>query len=178
MGIATFLPYPSTCGKTTFLPYRSTFLYLPTIQVVDAFRFVVEHESFKYLLKTDSDSLVCVKRLVRWLLQKNLPDTAVYAGDPQTYYRHLSEWPQGSKFKDDNYMRVFNQTNYSRYNLGGGYLLSHDVVQHVVTRASEGGFFPGGFYREAGLMPYMEDAFVGRLVGDSADMLDLPVTGR
>ena len=27
-------------------------------------------------------------------------------------------------------------------------------------------------------MPYMEDAFVGRLVGDSADMVGMPVSAR
>ena len=91
--------------------------------MVDAFRFVVENEavvgSYTYLLKTDSDSLVCVSRLMRWLRQDTLPLTGVYAGDPQTYYGRL-DYGLGHKFDDHNYVTIFNQTNYSRYNLGGG----------------------------------------------------------
>jgi hypothetical protein len=48
--------------------------------------------------------------------------------------------------------------------MGGGYLLSFDVVKRVVSTARQLGFLPGGKWREAGLMPFMEDAFIGRLV--------------
>jgi hypothetical protein len=165
-------------GDELWLPSNDTYRGGPS-KVLDAFRYVVEHEvPYKYLLKTDSDSLVCISRLMAWLGQNKLPATNVYAGDPQTYYGRL-DMGFGYKFDDHNYASVFNQSTYTRYNLGGGYILSRDVVQHVVREAGEGGFLPGGKWRrEADAMPYMEDALVGKLVGDFADMADLPVTAR
>jgi hypothetical protein len=47
--------------------------------------------------------------------------------------------------------------------MGGGYLLSFDVVEQIVSTARQLGFLRGGKWREAGLMPFMEDAFIGRL---------------
>jgi len=165
-------------GDELWLPSNDTYRGGPS-KVVDALRYVVEHDlPYKYLLKTDSDSLVCISRLMHWLGQNKLPDTGVYAGDPQTHYGRL-DYGVGYKFDDHNYASIFNQSTYTRYNLGGGYVLSRDVVQHVVRAAREGGFLPGGKWRrQEDLMPYMEDALVGKLVGDFADMADMPVTAR
>jgi len=168
---------PYIQGDELWLPTDDTYHGGPA-KILDAFRFVVEHDiPFKYLLKTDTDSLVCVSRLMAWLGQNKLPDERVYAGDPMTDFGDV-RFMFHTKFADRNYPLVFHEVIYTRYHLGGGYLLSRDVVGHVVKTAREVGLLPGGKWREAGKMPSMEDALVGKLISGFANLTDLPVTGR
>ena len=92
-------------------------------QVIDAFHYVIEEEatvgSYKYLLKTDSDSIVCISRMIRWLRQDHLPATGVYAGELQMYYGRLDSG-LNHKFDDHNYVTIFKRDTYAPYNLGGG----------------------------------------------------------
>ena len=91
--------------------------------MIDAFQYVVEKEatvgSYTYLLKTDSDSIVCISRTMHWLRRDNLPATGVYAGELQTYYGRLDAG-LNPKFDDPHYMTVLKRGTYAPYYLGGG----------------------------------------------------------
>jgi hypothetical protein len=171
-------------------------------KIIDALAYVVQHEGggkYTHLLKSDDDTVVCVPQLMAYLHKINMSMTGVYAGRLQIYLPELTSWGEGHKFSDLNYGTVFNRTryelrhiarsqltrpraqprlhschSYSDYHLGGGYMLSFDVVQHVVSTARQLGFLPGGHWREARLMPAMEDAFIGRLVTLSGYAVDKP----
>jgi hypothetical protein len=162
-----------------WLPSNDTYKGGPS-KVIDALQYVVEHEAevgaYAYYLKSDDDTLVCIDQLMAWLQRGSLPRTRVYAGQPLKFSGDLRQLRPEDKFDDHNYITIFNRSVYSRYMLGGGYLLSRDTLRHVVSTASAQGFLEGGRWRTSGLMPYMEDAFVGALVGTYAAHYDMPVT--
>lgn len=162
-----------------WLPSNDTYRGGPS-KVIDAFQFVVEHEAevgtYAYYLKSDDDTLVCIDQLMAWLRLGSLPWTHAYAGQPQTGHWDLRRLRLEDKFDDHNYITIFNRSVYSPYMLGGGYLLSRDTLRHVVSSAGAQGFLEGGRWRKSGLMPYMEDALVGALVGTYAAHYHLPVS--
>jgi hypothetical protein len=164
-----------------WLPSDDTYWGGPS-KVIDAFQYVVEHEadvgSYAYYLKSDDDTIVCIDQLMAWLQRGSLPWTHAYAGQLQANYGDLHYWRQKDKFYDQPYITAFNRSVYPPYMLGGGYLLSRDTVQYVVSSAAALGFLQGGRWRTSGQMPHMEDAFIGTLVGTYAAHYDLPIAAN
>ena len=68
---------------------------------------------------------------------------------------------------------MFGSSNYARYMLGGGYVLSVDAVRNVVRNARARGLF-GTSLRREGNMPTIEDALIGRLLESSAEHVIMP----
>ena len=132
-------------------------------KVLDALAWAERHsDSFDYLLKVDDDTFVCPTMVVEWL-QGQRRDR-LYAGQPQRSDREFFHKVQEEgRWANKPHIRIFGSSNYARYMLGGGYVLSVDAVRNVVRNARARGLF-GTSLRREGNMPTLEDALIGRLL--------------
>lgn len=88
-----------------------------------AFSWVSDHIAFKYLLKADDDTFVCLSRLLEFL--RPLPRLALYLG---TVNRGHTVITARHRWADTEYVRIYNRSVYPPYMQGAGYVLSHDLV--------------------------------------------------
>lgn len=140
--------------------WQSDMLVLPvadgyrqiTQKVLVAFEWTVRHVAFKYLLKTDDDSFVCLARLLELL--RPLPRLALYLG---AVNRNHAVIMKRHRWADKEYVKIFNRTVYPPYMQGAGYVLSHDLVAIVADRGVE-------LARRTAI----EDALVGTLLESAA----------
>lgn len=135
-----------------------------THKVLGALRWAVERTRFRYLLKTDDDSFVCVARLLELL--RPLKRERLYLGVVNQRHHVITAGraaKQYERWKDPSYVQLFNRSVYAPYMQGAGYVLSADLAQVVVDRASR---LPR--------IPAVEDALVGTLVEDDAEPLSRP----
>ena len=93
-----------------------------------AFAWAAAHVAFKYVLKTDDDSFVCVARLVERL--RDAPRRGFYLGVVNAHHRVIqgATDPSYARWNDDAYVSLFNRTTYAPYMQGAGYVLSSDLV--------------------------------------------------
>ena len=125
-----------------------------THKVLGALRWAVQHTRFRYLLKTDDDSFVCVARLLEVL--RPLPRERLYLGALNAHHHVITQGKaarQYERWKDPAYVALFNRSVYAPYMQGAGYVLSADLVALAAERAAR---LPQ--------MPAVEDALVGTLV--------------
>ena len=132
-------------------------------KVVGAFAWAAAHVAFKYVLKTDDDSFVCVARLVERL--HYAPRRGFYLGVVNAHHRVIqgATDPSYARWNDDAYVSLFNRTTYAPYMQGAGYVLSADMAALVAARAAA---LP--------TLPAVEDALVGTLLEDSATLVNVP----
>ena len=162
-------------------------------KVLDALRWAISSRyTWRYLLKVDDDSLLCVPELMSWLHEGGLPLTRAYSGEPKLNRdekaKHLYAPPAADndfgrainivhvkgKWADLAFVSIFNRTTYSRYFLGGGYMLSWDVASAVVERAARGGLYDRRL-RQTSELPTVEDGLVGTLAEGATDYYEMGV---
>ena len=144
------------------LPVSDSYRSL-TSKVVSMFEWVVTHIHFRYVLKTDDDSFVCVSRLLEML--RILPRRKLYLGVVNPAHKVISDMSktQYERWRDPEYIRLFNRTTYAPYMQGAGYILSADLVEIVVEKA-----------RVLPTLPAVEDALIGALVEKVAEATSRP----
>ena len=136
-------------------------------KVIAAMRWVVEHLSFKYLLKTDDDSFVCLSRLLEMLRAQ--PRQWMYLGTLNKNHSVITDPRHADydRWRDPDYAQLFARQVYLPYMQGAGYVLSDDLVRWVEHRAAA---LPR--------LPAMEDALVGALVHGNATRVNRPAAVR
>ena len=164
-------------GDELFLATDDSYAGLAA-KVLDALAWAERHsDSFDYLLKVDDDTFVCPTMVVEWL-QGQRRDR-LYAGQPQYFYKggdgkeFSIPIAKEGRWANKPHFRIFGSSNYARYMLGGGYVLSVDAVRNVVRNARARGLF-GTTLRREGNMPTAEDALIGRLLESSAEHVIMP----
>ena len=153
-------------GDELALPVEDGYRSL-SYKVVGAMRWLLASLAFKFALKTDDDSFVCVARLLEQVYA--LPRTRVYLGaiskkrkvitDPS--HAHFERWG------DRDYVALFNRSVYAAYMQGAGYVLSSDLVATVARRAAP---LPR--------LPAIEDALIGTLLEGDATPTNRPAAIR
>lgn len=138
-------------------------------KVVGALRWALATTSFKYLLKTDDDSFVCAARLLELL--RSLPREHAYLGVLNAHRKVITS-ATGTKqselrWRDLEYVDLFNRSVYAPYMQGAGYILSADLAATVVHRAEA-----------LRTLPPVEDALVGTLVEGEATRFNRPSSFR
>lgn len=100
-----------------------------TRKVLYSFIHLVEHYTFSYLLKCDDDSFVLLDKFVEELTERDT-QRSFYWGffDGRAHVHNKGKWTEADWFLCDRYLP---------YALGGGYVLSRDLVQRIAT-ASDG----------------------------------------
>lgn len=138
-----------------------------TQKVVAAFAWVTSTLQFKYVLKTDDDSFICLARLLELL--RPMARGAVYLGVANRHHSVVLQPsnPQYMRWRDAEYVALFNRTVYPPYMQGAGYVLSRDMAQLVVRTGSEA----------AGRVA-IEDALVGTLLDGHAKPRSSPKAFR
>ena len=127
-------------------------------KVLGALRWANGALRFKYLLKTDDDSFVCAARLLELL--RPLPRLGLYLGVVNPKHSVVTGGqgkPQYERWRDDDYVALFNRTVYAPYMQGAGYVLSSDLSQAAVAKAE-------GLPR----LTAVEDALLGTLLEQQA----------
>ena len=164
-------------GDELFLATDDSYAGLAA-KVLDALAWAERHsDSFDYLLKVDDDTFVCPTMVVEWL-QGQRRDR-LYAGQPQYFYKggdgkefSIPVAKEG-RWANKPHIRIFGSSNYARYMLGGGYVLSVDAVRNVVRNARARDLF-GTTLRREGNIPTVEDALIGSLLEASAEHVIMP----
>lgn len=97
-----------------------------TKKVLETMKFVVKNVQFNFLMKVDEDSFVRLEEVSYELLSK--PQERLYWGffDGRASVKRSGKWEEKEYVLCDRYLP---------YALGGGYVLSKDLVQYVVTNA-------------------------------------------
>eukprot|EP00966_Prymnesium_polylepis_P334621 7389993-Prymnesium_polylepis.1 len=114
-------------GDVLVLPVADGYRQI-TQKVLVAFEWVAQNMAFKYLLKTDDDSFVCLARLLDLLLP--LPRAALYLGVVNRDHAVVTSGRH--RWADREYAQLFNRTVYPPYMQGAGYVLSADLVNASV----------------------------------------------
>ncbi|XP_052760371.1 beta-1,3-galactosyltransferase 6-like [Mya arenaria] len=93
-----------------------------TRKIIETFKFVCEKVHFKFLLKVDEDSYVRVDKISYELLSK--PQQRLYWGffDGRAHVKKAGKWEERDYVLCDRYLP---------YALGGGYVISSDLVEYV-----------------------------------------------
>ena len=126
-------------------------------KVIGALRWLVASVAFKFVLKTDDDSFVCAARLFELL--RTTPRARAYVGVANTHHKVITDDAptRYERWRDPEYVALFNRTVYAPYMQGAGYLLSADLAAVVVRRAAA-----------LRTLPSVEDALVGALAQPDA----------
>lgn len=97
-----------------------------TTKLVHSLQWVDHTVDYKFLLKVDDDSYVRVDQLLKELPQK--PSERLYWGffDGRAHVKKSGKWAEKDWFLCDRYLP---------YALGGGYILSNDLVHYVSTNS-------------------------------------------
>lgn len=137
-------------------------------KVIGALRWALVHCPAKYLLKTDDDSFVCAARLIELL--RTVPRERAYLGVINQHHHVITDQQRDERYerwRDREYVRLFNRTVYAPYMQGAGYVLSADLAELAVRRASA-----------LDTLPTVEDALVGTLIEAEATRLSKPTSFR
>lgn len=136
-------------------------------KVLGALSWAIEHAPFKYVLKTDDDSFVCVSRLLELL--RGSARERLYMGVVNRNHKVVTSPsdPQYERWRDPLYTSLFNRTVYADYMQGAGYVLSADLAALVVQRAAA-----------LSAVPAIEDALVGTLLEGAAEPANRPSAFR
>ena len=133
-------------------------------KVIGALRWALVQAPAKYVLKTDDDSFLCAARLLELL--RSAPRERAYLGVINPHHHVITTAQRDARYerwRDVEYVRLFNRTVYAPYMQGAGYVLSADLAALVVQRADA-----------LRTLPKVEDALVGTLVEGVATALHRP----
>lgn len=111
-----------TAGDIIFLDQIEESYSVLTRKVLEMFKYAHEHIKFNFLLKVDEDSFVCADRILDELLSK--PQERLYWG----FFDGRAHVKKAGKWQEENYVLC---DRYIPYALGGGYVISKDLVAYV-----------------------------------------------
>lgn len=99
-----------------------------THKVLAALDWAVGATRFRYVLKTDDDSFVCVSRLLELL--RTLPRTSLYLGVVNPKHKVIGARTRTNyeRWRDPVYVELYNRSTYAPYMQGAGYVLSADLA--------------------------------------------------
>jgi hypothetical protein len=129
-----------------------------SLKVLHALRWLVERQplAFRYVLKTDDDSFVCVGGMLRML--RAASPSPLYAGKPNWQHTRIFSSRLDHKWYDRSYIDTFGRSEYGDYHMGVGYLLGTRLASAVVQTAHR-----LGVLENASRVPGVEDAWIGAL---------------
>lgn len=98
-----------------------------TRKVLYSFTRVVQDYKFSYLLKCDDDSYILLNKVVTELSTRNSAESFYWGFfDGRAHVKTKGKWAEKDWFLCDRYLP---------YALGGGYVLSQDLIQRIATSA-------------------------------------------
>lgn len=99
-----------------------------TEKVLQTFAWVEQNLRYDYVLKVDDDTYTRIDIITQELHSDNLPKARLYWGffDGRARVKRRGQWAEKKWILCD---------RYSPHALGGGYVLSHDLVSFIVTNA-------------------------------------------
>lgn len=102
--------------------------YNLTLKVLVSFTKMETTLNFSYLLKCDDDTFVVLDTVLEELAQRST-SSSLYWGyfDGRAHVKRKGKWAEKNWFLCDRYLP---------YALGGGYILSHDLIQRIVRNAN------------------------------------------
>ena len=100
-----------------------------TRKVLQSFVVLDKHYNFTYLLKCDDDSFVNMDAVLRDLNQRK-SNLKYYWG----YFLNVSKVHAGGRYKETNW---FLCDTYLPYAIGGGYVLSHDLIRLIAANSDK-----------------------------------------
>ncbi|XP_036321928.1 beta-1,3-galactosyltransferase 6 [Rhagoletis pomonella] len=111
-----------------------------TEKMLHSIEALTNHYEFSYLLKTDDDTYVKLNILLNELVsydRKLVRKTTKYNGQPLPalywgYFQGRSNVKTKGKWRDINYRL---STHYITYAMGGGYVISRKICEHIATNA-------------------------------------------
>lgn len=161
---------PTLRGDELSLPVEDGYRQLSQ-KVLGAMAWLLDSVAFKFVLKTDDDSFVCLARLLALLHAfGGGGGRGLYLGAISKKHKVITN-PRHEHFErwgDVEYVELFNRTVYATYMQGAGYVLSADLVDVATRRAAA---IPR--------LPAIEDALVGTLVeGSNASVTNKPTAFR
>lgn len=160
---------PTLRGDELSLPVEDGYRQLSQ-KVIGAMAWLLDSVAFKFVLKTDDDSFVCLSRLLALLHDLGGHGRGLYLGAISKKHKVITN-PRHKHFErwsDLEYVELFNRTVYATYMQGAGYVLSADLVDVATRRAAA---IPR--------LPAIEDALVGTLVeGSNATVANKPTAIR
>ena len=95
-----------------------------TRKVLYSFITLDQRYDFSYLMKCDDDTFIVLKTVLRELSERTLQKKSLYWGffDGRAHVKKQGKWSEKEWFLCDRYLP---------YALGGGYILSHDLVSRI-----------------------------------------------
>ena len=95
-----------------------------TRKVLYSFITLDQRYDFSYLMKCDDDTFIILKTVLRELSERTLQKKSLYWGffDGRAHVKKQGKWSEKEWFLCDRYLP---------YALGGGYILSHDLVSRI-----------------------------------------------
>ena len=117
----------STYGDLLLLPHLGDSYQNLTLKVLQSFVALSNHYSFSFLLKCDDDSFVVLDTILSELKQRE-SGGSYYWGffNGKAHVHREGKWKEKSWFLSENYLP---------YALGGGYVLSEDLVRLIVSNS-------------------------------------------
>ena len=99
-----------------------------TLKVLYSFITLDQNYDFSYLMKCDDDTFIILRTILRELLERHSQKKSYYWGffDGRAHVKKQGKWSEKDWFLCDRYLP---------YALGGGYILSHDLVSRISSAA-------------------------------------------
>ncbi|XP_046916929.2 LOW QUALITY PROTEIN: beta-1,3-galactosyltransferase 6 [Dermatophagoides farinae] len=104
-----------------------------SLKLIQSFHWISDHHrgKFEYLIKVDDDSFARIDAIYRWLEQRNLKNSnklPIYWGffDGRAHVKQKGVWKEKNWFLCDRYLP---------YALGGGYVLSHELIEFIASNS-------------------------------------------
>ena len=132
-----YLPYGNKTMLTEERKLNQDLIVLPnlvdsykqlTMKVIESMKWIMEHIAFDYLFKVDDDTFVRVNELLNRLQWKSTE--RLYWG----FFNNGSEIARKGKWAEPN---QYICDRYVSYALGGGYVLSNDLVAYIVDNSDK-----------------------------------------
>lgn len=101
-------------------------------------KYAVQHFTFRYVLKCDTDSWVYIDRLLDFFEAKKLWNKPIlYAGNFEVGTGALANQQEGSKWYDPIYPAITGFTAYPRHAKGAGYVLSRMLAEALANEPDD-----------------------------------------
>jgi len=111
------------------------------VKTVAFFQYCYYYKDFDYIFRPNCGSYINLPLLEKFIIENNLPKENLYFG-------------------------VKNKTSKDPFASGAGYLLSKDVVGHIVEKSSEL-VYDARYYDEELNLPYMDDVSLGKFLNET-----------
>ena len=113
-------------GDLLILDLEESF-YSLSYKVMIGFQWITDHcNGYRFLLKGDDDIFVNIHSLMNLLHEPKTPKTHLYVGNTMSVAEVVRNGRYGVSREE------YTRDNYPRYNSGGGFVLSSDVVRNMI----------------------------------------------